>query len=216
MSKYNSYIKRGTQVARNTFNDYRQAEAAYQKARENAAKYPQRMGWVDADYASKSAHAIADLRDAEAGIKRAKNRFAAGNDALKKIRGELVAELDADYAVDPKNLDPATLELLKSGIMQPDEYSRLMDEAVESGNSTMARIISKYASERADELEKRNGNRHPNVMELRHVSYRSSDTGKDEKLAVFDAVSDFFRRCEENPAMIDRFDEFTEDLVENF
>lgn len=215
MSKYNGYIKRANQIARNTFNNFRQAEAAYKKAKENAAKYPQRMGWVDAEYAAKQARATADLRDAELEFKKAKEAFTAGKGEFKKIREELAAELEDDYSATPDKLDGATLELLKSGIMKAGDYSRLYEKAKADGNSTMARIIGQYAGEAAETMAKKSGESQ-DTKTLRYVAFKSGeDSGKDY-LAGFDSIAHIYDRCGINPAMIDHWDELTGEVVENF
>ena len=43
-----------------------------------------------------------------------------------------------------------TLELLRSGIMSADEYSRLIDAAASNGNHTMVRLIAKNAADMAE------------------------------------------------------------------
>ena len=64
MSKFNSYARKVNDIATAAFEEYRKTEQAYKKAEEQARKYPQRMGMVDAQYAAKSARAQAGQRNA--------------------------------------------------------------------------------------------------------------------------------------------------------
>ena len=62
-----------------------------------------------------------------------------------------------EFSAKPGQVDTATVELLKSGILEPDEYARLMNDAGTAGNATMQRIIGRFASEAAEQAEKEFG-----------------------------------------------------------
>lgn len=215
MSKYSSYVKKANQIARNTFTNYRQAEDKYKKAKEQAGKYPQRTGLVDGEYAAKSARALAELREAELEMKKAKDAFKDGRNQFKQIRAELADVLEDDHAATPDKLDLSTLELLKSGIMKASDYTRLFDKAKADNNYTMCKVIGKYAGDAAADKAKRSGES-KEVSALRYVGWRSENETGDDRLKAFDNMTDLYNRCEANPRMIDYWDEFTSDTVENF
>lgn len=67
-----------------------------------------------------------------------------------ELRAGLQKELRADGAASPDAIDGNALELLKSGIMTPDDYYALLDKY--DNNPTMLRMIGKYAQDAADDM----------------------------------------------------------------
>ena len=133
---------------------------------------------------------------------------------IANIRKELVAELDGAFAANPADLDTATLELLKSGIMTAAEYSRLMDTAAEAGNATMCRMIGQYAKTRSDEeTAKRNPD---TAREFARIAHRGRMTGANAYLANFDTLTEIYGRAVKNPALVSHWDELTGEMVEGF
>lgn len=216
MSKFNSYAKKVNEIAAEAFKDYRQAEAAFKKAEEQARKYPVRNGMVDADYAAKAARANADYLEAQNNLKQAKSRFIERENDIKNVRKELAAELESHYAADPAALDSNTLELLKAGILKPNEYSKLMKDAQASGNNTMVRVIARYAGDAADAAGKKYGESSEQARTLRALSYSANENNGSAQLQAFDLLGDVFHRATNNPGMIDHWDELTSNTIENF
>jgi len=214
MSKFNDYGKKVDAIAREAFKKYREAEAAYKRAEDQQRKYPQRQGIVDAEYAAKAARAFADFTQAKADMKRAKEEFSAHNAEIAALRKQLVADLDKHYSADPAALDGNTLELLKSGVLKPAEYARMMDQAQSSGNHTMARMIAKYAGDAATSAGKQYGENDSRARELRAISYRANDNNGANTLAVFDLMANVYSRATENPYMIDSWDSLTGEAAE--
>lgn len=215
MSKFNSYAKKVNEIATEAFKDYRQAEAAFKKAEEQAHKYPQRMGMVDAEYAAKSARAQADFLEAQNNLKQAKSRFIERENDIKNVRKELAAELESHYAADPAALDSNTIELLKAGILKPYEYSKLMDKAQSDGNYTMARMIAKYAGDAAEQRGSKYGQNDDQARTLRAISYTANQNNGNETLQAFDLMSEVYSRSANNPAMIDAWGKLTGNALEN-
>ena len=218
MSKFNSYAQKVDRIAKAAFEEYRKAEANYQKAQKAFSEYPAVLnGNVGAAYMAKKARAEADYLQAKEDMKAAKAAFASHKAEIAAIRKELEADLNDHYAADPAALDNNTLELLKSGILSTSEYSRLLNAAQEANNHTMARVIAKYAGDAADQISNKYGDRDQRARELRAVSYeaRSSSDGSDY-LEALDSMADVYNRCVNNSAMIDHWDEFTAETVENF
>lgn len=216
MSKFNSYAKKVDEIAKNAFEEYRKAEAAYKKAEEQARKYPQRYGLVDAQYAAQSARAQADLLEAKSNMDTAKKAFEGHKSEIAALRKQLVSELDDHYAANPAALDNNTLELLKSGILKPNEYTKLISKAQSDGNYTMARMIGKYALEAAAKRSKEYGDDDQKAKELRLISFNADQDNGNDTLQAFDFLSDVYNRSVNNPSMIYAWDELTSAVVENF
>lgn len=215
MSKFNNYGKQVDTIAKQAFEKFRKAEAAYKRAEDQQRKYPQQLGMVDAEYAAKAARAYADFTQAKADMKRAKEEFSAHNAEIAALRKQLVAALDANYAADPAALDGNTLELLKSGILSTSEYSRMMKQAQANGNHTMARMVGKFAADAATSLGKQYGENDSRARELRAISIMANDNNGKNTLAQFDLLADVYRRATENSGMIDHWDELTAQTTEN-
>ena len=201
--------------ARSTFGEIERIENEYKNAEQRRKETPQRMGIVDPAYAAKAARAEAGYlaaRDARNSMERdlpgkARTRIA-------EIRREYAEEVSRQFAVDPAKLDMAALELLKSSIMKPDEYSAMMQEAQKSGNTTMTRMIARYAAEAAEAAERKYGDGSPQARELRAVGYSGNTDPAAAALEVFDGVAEIVSRCINNPSMIPMWDELAAPLLE--
>lgn len=216
MSKFNHYVKKADEMAKAAFEAYRKAEKAYKDAEKKRNEYPQRHGMVDAQYAAKSARAQADFLEAKEAYEAAKRTFRDSGAQFKTMRSELAADLEKEYSVNPAALDSNTLELIKSGIMNAGEYMRLLKEAQAAGNHTMARMIGKYAADAAEARGSKYGQNDNEARNLRLVDYEAKANTGNDRLQAFDNMAELYNRCINNPAMIDHWDEFTADTVENF
>lgn len=219
MSRFNDYAKRVNDLATAAFEEYRKAEKEYKAAEEQARKYPQRHGMVDAQYAAKSARAQADYLEAKEAFKKATAAFKSHNSEIAALRKELAEEIKDHYAADPAALDNATLELMKAGILKPNEYSKLMKKAQADGNHTMQRMIAKYAGEAAADIAKKygeHGRSSEQARELRRIVYAAGQNDGSDTLASFDVLADVYSRATNNPALIDHWGELTAETVENF
>ena len=216
MSKFNSYAKKLDEQARAAFKTYRDAEAAYKKAEQKAREYPQRNGMVNADYAAKSARAQADFLEAKQAYETARRTFRESDTQFNAMRRELAAAIDDAYSADPAQLDTATLELLKSGILTGSEYAKLLEQAKAASNPTMVRMIGRYAGEAAKARGESHGMNDREATALRMAEYNSRSYTGGDRLQAFDNMVELYHRCTNNPAMIDHWDEFTAETVENF
>lgn len=216
MSKFNSYAKKLDEQARAAFKAYRDAEAAYKKAEQKAREYPQRNGFVNADYAAKSARAQADFLEAKQAYETARRTFRESDTQFNAMRRELAAAIDDAYSADPAQLDTATLELLKSGILTGSEYAKLLEQAKAASNPTMVRMIGRYAGEAAKARGESHGMNDREATALRMAEYNSRSYTGGDRLQAFDNMVELYHRCTNNPAMIDHWDEFTAETVENF
>ena len=211
MSKFNNYAKKLNEIANATFTEYRAKSDAVKSAESKYNAYPWRDG-ADPTYLAKSARARADLAEAKAQFEHCRRHlFEEQRKDIAVIRAELVEALGKEYAADPKAVDGNTLALMNSGIMTADEYSRLIDSAIASGNFTMTRLLAKSAADMAEKVTDSDVAR-----SYRLVSHRGKGNDGNEYLRAFDFLADTFNRCERNFALTPKWDELTSAVVESF
>ena len=135
-------------------------DAAFKAARdEYAAAYntveQARKAMQDAGQdALKRQIATLQLQEAENKMRTETARIWAAFDAkAAELRGALASEVQASKCVDPTAVDAAGVELMKSGIMTADDYFTLA--AKYDGNTTMLRLLSKYAADAAADEDNR-------------------------------------------------------------
>ena len=210
-----SYKEQIEALARETFTELLAKKEAYTTAEAKRRDFPQRGGLVDADYQAKASRAQADYLEAQEAW-RATQRNLPGRalEKLAAIRRDYEKEMTKLFAVDPAKLDTASLELLKSGIMKPEEYASMFNQAANAGNVTMTRMISKYAAEAAVAAAKRYGENSPQARELRMIGYSGNLDPAKDRMDTFDGVVEIFRRTVDNPGMISHWDELTAQLLE--
>lgn len=211
MGKFYNYAQRMNEIAHATFAEYREKSDAVKAAESRCNAYPRRSG-ADPSYMAKSARAEADLAEARAQFEHCRRHlFEEQRRDIAVIRAELVEALNKEYAADPSKVDMQTLELLRSGIMSADEYSRLIDAAASNGNHTMVRLIAKNAADMAEKATDADVAR-----SYRLVSHRGKGNDGNEYLQAFDFLADTFNRCERNFALSTKWDELTSPVVESF
>lgn len=209
----NDYARKADGIARNAFAKYRKAEKIYQEAEKRVKEYPERFGVVSYDYQMKSMKAKADLQDAKELYKTAKREFENSKGDMWKVRKELAAEIEEVFSANPDHVDRNTVELLKSGIVNADEYQRLIQKAKADGNPTMTRLIGKYAGIAAKERSEKYGDSDAEAQALRVVEYDSRLNTGEEYLESFDNMIEIYNKCVNNPGIIDHWDEFTGGFV---
>ena len=195
------------ELADSTFEEIGQIENAYKQAEQRRSETQQHNGVVSPEYAAKAARAEADYlaaREAYRGMQR--NLPGKAQEKMAAIRREYAQEVARQFAVDPEKLDTAELELLKSGIMRPDEYRAMLEKEARAGNATMVRLIANYAAKEAEAAAAKNGAGDDRARELRAISYMAKADQAGEELRTFDAVSDVLMRCVNNPGMIPHWD----------
>ena len=211
MSKFSSYARKMDEIAHATFTEYREKSDAVKSAESKYNAYPWRDG-ADHTYLAKSARARADLAEAKAQFEHCRRHlFEEQRKDIAVIRAELVEALGKEYAADPKAVDGNTLALMNSGIMTADEYSRLIDSAIASGNFTMTRLLAKSAADMAEKVTDSDVAR-----SYRLVSHKGKGMDGREYLQAFDFLTDTFNRCERNFALSTKWDELTSPVVDSF
>lgn len=216
MSRFNSYARRVDEIAKAAFEAYRTAEKAYKDAEAKTKQNPQHRAGYTAEYEARAARAHANYLEKQQEYLAAKRAFADAVTQFTPIRAELAAAIDDAYTVDPADLDTATLELLKSGIMTGSEYNKLLQGAKAANNPTMVRMIGKYAGEAAKARAESHGQNDPDAKVLRLVDYESRAFTGGDRLEAFDNMVSLYDRCVKNPRMIDHWDELLADTMERF
>lgn len=216
MSKFYRYAEELNEIAKAAFDMYNKAEAACNKAKAEYEGFARGRNMSDPKNIAKYARLQADYYEAQDALRKAKMEFADTGNRFNSMRVELAAALDEAYGVDPAALDNNTLELLKSGIMNGREYTKLLHEAMNKTNPTMVRMIGKYAADEAKARAEKNGQSDPEAKAMRLVSAESRNYTGGDRLEAFDNMIDLFNRCAKNPRMIDHWERFTAEIVENF
>lgn len=213
MGNFREYGQRADKIAKEAFQKYKEAEERFRQAEAQKKAYPVRGGMVDAETAAKAARAEADYIEAKSAFDAAKTELQERNGDIEGIRRELAAAVEDNYSAKPSALDAPTLELLKANILSPQEYGKLMNEALKADNHTMVRLISKYAGDAAEKEAGISGPYSDKARELRGVAIAGGlDNGKDV-LARFDVIAEAYRRTSDNTAMIDDWAQLTENIV---
>ena len=212
MSRFNGYARKVNEIANAAFAEYREKEAAVKSAESRYKAYPRRNG-ADPSYLAKSARAEADFAEARNAFDQMRRHlFDDRRKEIASVREELEKAVFDAFAADPKAVDGNTLALMNSGIMTADEYSRLIDSAIASGNYTMTRLLAKSA---ADMAERTKGDADVS-RSYRLVSHKGKGANGHEYMEAFDFLTSTFNRCERNFALAGKWGELTADVVENF
>ena len=182
MGKFRSYADRVNKIATEAFAAYQAAEAELSRAESKAREYPQRTGGsVTPDYLARSARAQADLLAAREAVHTAQMRLNSCSAEFSPIRRELAAALQAEYCARPDEVDTATVELLKTGILGASEYETLYSKAT---NTTMQRLIRHYAGQAAESAAAKYGDSDQRARDLRAVSFYDKDDAGERLEAV--------------------------------
>lgn len=185
MSKFNTYAQRVDSMAREVFVEYTEVKTALDTAEKRHRDLPQRSGFVPADYAAKSARAYADFVEVKKKLDDVKRSMALKINEAENIARELAAAVEHDCSVDPAQMDMATVEFLRSGILRPAEYASLMRDAQAAGNVTMQRVIAKYADTAAEEISKKYGVGDIAAKQLRAVAHEgNANSGRAQLVRV--------------------------------
>ena len=132
-----------------------EARERYANALEKLEDAERMMSRAKADRTHTADVVAANISQREALLSLAKANLKAENNAawikFSAIKSRLTAELreavKRDNAVNPADVDGATMELLKSGVCRGSDYEALARRF--DGNNTMTRLIGKYASDAA-------------------------------------------------------------------
>jgi len=211
MSKFNHYARELNEIATGAFKTFKEADKKLKEATDAINKYGRYGANIPQGMAAEHARAKANYYDAKDAFEAAKKGLSTNSEEIKTLRKNLVSAIDAENMANPAQLNTATLELLKSGILSANEYAHLLEQAKSEGNNTMVRLIGKYAADAA-----KNTQDSAQAMILRGVAYDSKSISGADRVQAFDYMLDVMNRASNNPAMVDCWDELTADTVAKF
>lgn len=214
MSKYNQYAQKLDKITREGLKRITDAEKAVKEAEKALHPYAGQMRLKPEEQAAKIA-LESKYREAQNTLRNIRNDVPyKAQIEIDKIRKELDSELQRDYTADPSKCDAATLELLKSGVMKPQEYSNLIQKAKSDGNETMARVIGKYAKDAYQQQEKTYSADEKATMN--YAIHEANTSGAQSYLDTFDKLSNVAMRTCNNTALETFYNENASAMVENF
>ncbi len=145
-TKYNHFAKELDSAFRTARSEYAAVYDELTKAKENAS-----AAGLDA---VKKQIATLQLQEAEKKMRQETGRIWSVFDAkAAELRSALEKEVQTSNLADPSAIDSNAVELMKSGIMTADDYFTLA--AKYDGNTTMLRLLSKYAADAAADEDNR-------------------------------------------------------------
>lgn len=201
MSKFNKYAKELESITFEAVKKLKDAEEKERATQQALDLHPERRGFVDASYdieyqRRKLAHdeAKEELRNLRATVPEELRK------ATADIRARLKADTDYYFAVDPKQLQPEVMSFLESGMLNVNDYSKLMKVAISDNNVTMIRMIADRAKKAAD-----NTNNDRERLSLLAISEEASLYTTETYLAAFDSISSVSETCMHNTKIADHW-----------
>ena len=221
-TKYNHFAKDLDAAFKAARDEYVEAYQRFQQAQQANCRA---NAWTPNESAAekqvKTARAALALHDAEAAFTEASARVWGDFKTTRRtIRAELEQEVRAANLANPDAIDNNALELLKTGILSPSDYSAFMERF--DGNATMLKLIGHYAAEAAKTTDSRREAAALNAIAL------DCQSGEGAVMRAFDdlcTVSDYCRgerhegdriRPEHTSIMSEKWDDLAGEAVESF
>lgn len=215
MSKFKSYAERVNDIAKAAFANYIEAVENQEKAearyREETSPYKD-PAHNDYKQQAKAARAKADMLEAQQEVRKAQAFMQSEAASIRSVGRELQEAVNREYSAKGEEVDLATLELLKSGILKPQEYITLYETAQGNGNNTMVRIIGKYAGEAADKAPTKDLQERLNTL----ATVTQYETPGRAYIEAFNVLEDAYTRTANNPSMIPHWEQLTDNVIANF
>ena len=222
MSKFNTYARRLDEAFKEARSEYNAAFCALQEAQQVSRDA---NAWRPGDSAEekqvRTARAALKLHDAEAAFNEVSARVWDNFKTTRRtIRAELEQEVRAANIANPDAIDNNTLELMKTGVLSPADYSAFMERF--DSNATMLKLIGHYAAEAAKTTDNRREAATLNAISI------DCQSGQSAILRAFDdlcKVSDYCRgerhdgdrfRPEHTAIMSEKWDDLAGEAVESF
>ena len=212
MSQYNHFAK-DLDAA---FKEAREKYTAAYNAVEQARKAMQDAG-TDA---MKKQIATLQLQDAETNLRKEAVRIWAEFDAkAADLRRALEKEVQTSNLADPSAIDNNALELMKTGVLSPADYSAFMERF--DNNRTMLKLVGHYAAEAAKTTDSRREAAALNAIAL------DCQSGEGAVMRAWDSISAISDSCgdgdgyrRKSPGVIvsmsEKWDDLAGEAVENF
>lgn len=212
MGIFSEYGRRLDSITKSAIDNYKDAaqKAEIAEVRYNVESDPHKT-INNAQQQAVAARAKADMLEAQQATRDAQQFMVKEIDSVRAVGQELQAAVGERFCANGEQVDIGTLELLKSGILKPQEYFSLYSKADKDGNHTMMRLIGKYAGDAAAQAP---------TQELQHqmesLANNSRHTMGSEYMNLFNAFLDAYSRTANNPAMIAKWDELTAGMINSF
>lgn len=203
---YSNIAERFNDIARARFAAYLSAKTLLDEAEQNLIPNAPR---TDLRLQAAKARAEARYNELKLEFESAKKELYSES-ALMSLRKELETMLNEDYRARPDDVDRDVLVLLDADVLNVGEYENLL----KSARPTMKRIILKYIDKKAHEAEKDKDTE--TARALNTLKYEAQQDTPRGRLATFDEVVEIYRRTAANPAMMSKWHELTEPLLEVF
>lgn len=219
MSKYNSFARELDTIAHEAFSEIEKLDNAVEAARKDVHENPgvHFMPKYPTEDMLKKVSAAKAARKKLSDAENARRRFFADYGAegrakyrkrIETVRQELSDTLDADFELNPDDLDMKAVKILESGGLSAKDYRGLLKKY--ENNQTMLRTIRKHLKG-ATEADLEN-------KELRDV-YLSDVIGRqaDESyLDTFDDLNSVFERGLHSGVTRAMWDDLTAEAIEEF
>ena len=219
MSKYNSYARELDSIAREAFGEIEKLDDAVEAARKDVQENPgiHFMPKYPTEDMLKKVSAAKAARKKLSDAENARSRFFANYGAegrakyrkrVEIVRQELSDTLDADFGLNPDDLDMKAVKILENGGLNAKDFKGLLKKY--ESNPTMLRTIRKHLKD-ATEADLEN-------KELRDV-YLYDEIGRqaDESyLDTFDDLNSVFERGLHSGVTRAMWDDLTAEAIEEF
>lgn len=222
MGKYYSYGQRLDEAFKAARDEYAKSWEKFQEARnrfEEAQKW--HSGESQAERELSVAKAKISFVEAQQDFERvAPAIWATFNQTRAELRKGLEKEARENSLADPSAIDNGALELLKSGIMGPDDFYKMAERF--DGNSTMTRLLAKFAKDAAENTDDRKSR-----AALNEIALTCAD-GLGSVMRSWDSISTIADYCsgqthrgrrnspEQVIAMGKWWEELSQDTLKNF
>lgn len=145
----NQYVEELLKLTEGNFSEYRSVKAKIDEAEENMRQVQGKIRRSGRTPILRAEEQVANqkLFDARENLRRFKWNSEGLYDRAVSIKNRYAKSLDDKFVVNPDQLDQATTKLLESGVLKPNDYIHLFENAKLKQNVTMMRLIAKSAME---------------------------------------------------------------------
>lgn len=221
MSEFNIYARKLDTAFKEARSEYNTAFRALQEAQQASRDA---NAWKPGDSAEekqvRTTRAALKLHDAEAIFNEVSARVWDNFKATRRtIRAELEQAVRAANIANPDVIDNNAIELMKTGVLSPADYSAFMERF--DSNHTMLKLVGHYAAEAAKTTDSRREAAALNAIAL------DCQSGEGAVMRAWDSISAISDSCgdgdgyrRKSPGVIvsmsEKWDDLAGEAVENF
>ena len=221
MSKFNTYAQQLDAAFKTARGEFVETYQRFQQAqRANCRANAWTPNESAAEKQVKTARAALALHDAETAFTEASARVWGDFKTTRRtIRAELEQAVRAANIANPDAIDNNALELMKTGVLSPADYSAFMERF--DSNPTMLKLVGHYAAEAAKTTDSRREAAALNAIAL------DCQSGEGAVMRAWDSISAISDSCgdgdgyrSKSPGVIvsmsEKWDDLAGEAVENF